>query len=277
MQTLRAQTIEHLAPIRTLSRIIGNISATWPLVIGLPMLLIIAAVYATNGLQIPEPLIGFDAFVPHSLIYMVFIPALTLGAVLLSIGALRAWKLWGIGVERKGSFVSALFRAFSDIFFHRKFSSCNAAKPRKLGHFLVMWGFIGALVVTALVVVWLALLNAKLPFPLSHPLKVIGNIAAVSLLAGGVMLLFFRTSNASASGASFAFDKFFLFIVLAIGVTGISTELFRAVFPMPWVACASYLIHLGFILTLFISLPYCKFAHFMYRTLAMTHENMRIR
>ena len=42
----------------------------------------------------------------------------------------------------------------------------------------------------------------------------------------------------------------------------------------PELACFAYLIHLGFVLCLFVTIPYCKFAHFVYRTLAMTHERM---
>ena len=42
----------------------------------------------------------------------------------------------------------------------------------------------------------------------------------------------------------------------------------------PVVACAVYVVHLGVVLTLFVTFPYSKFAHILYRTLAMTHERM---
>jgi quinone-modifying oxidoreductase subunit QmoC len=275
IQVLRARTIEHLAPVRAVGRLVGNIGKSWPLVLGLPLLLIVGLVYAYNGLAVPENFSGFASFVPHWIIYAVFIPALTISVILLGIGASRAWTLWDEGAERKGAFLPALFSTFFEIAIHRKFSTCKTAKPRKLGHFLIMWGYIGAFITTSLVVIWLFILGAELPFPLMHPLKIIGNIAALFILLGGFLIVFFRAQNSEASGTPYAFDNFFLFLVLAVGVTGITTELFRAIIPMPAVACGSYLIHLGFILTLFISLPYCKLAHFVYRTLAIVHENMR--
>ncbi len=35
---------------------------------------------------------------------------------------------------------------------------------------------------------------------------------------------------------------------------------------------ALYVLHLGVVTTLFLTFPYSKFAHMLYRTLAMVHE-----
>ncbi|MEW6366823.1 MAG: hypothetical protein AB1714_19520 [Acidobacteriota bacterium] len=35
-----------------------------------------------------------------------------------------------------------------------------------------------------------------------------------------------------------------------------------------------YVVHLGVVLCLFITFPYSKFAHMLYRTLAMVHARM---
>ena len=45
-------------------------------------------------------------------------------------------------------------------------------------------------------------------------------------------------------------------------------------FLSPGVAIAIYISHLAFILCLFATFPYSKFAHLVYRTLAMVHELM---
>ena len=55
--------------------------------------------------------------------------------------------------------------------------------------------------------------------------------------------------------------------------TGVLTELGRYLFT-PTLACYVYILHLGAILCLFATTPYSKFAHLVYRTLAMVHERM---
>ena len=38
------------------------------------------------------------------------------------------------------------------------------------------------------------------------------------------------------------------------------------------IAVGTYVLHLGVVTTLFLTFPYSKFAHMLYRTLAMVHE-----
>jgi quinone-modifying oxidoreductase subunit QmoC len=70
-----------------------------------------------------------------------------------------------------------------------------------------------------------------------------------------------------------AFDRFFLWTLLAVIATGVLCEIFRFVTP-PAAACSVYLLHLSVVLTLFVTFPYSKFAHLPYRTLALVHERM---
>jgi quinone-modifying oxidoreductase subunit QmoC len=60
---------------------------------------------------------------------------------------------------------------------------------------------------------------------------------------------------------------------LAVITTGVLTEAGRFLFN-PATACAVYVVHLGVVLSLFLTFPYSKFAHLLYRTLAMVHQLM---
>ena len=62
--------------------------------------------------------------------------------------------------------------------------------------------------------------------------------------------------------------------MLGVIGTGVFTEVFRFIAIPPVVACFVYVLHLGVVLCLFLTLPYSKFAHIVYRTLAMVHQFM---
>ncbi len=166
---------------------------------------------------------------------------------------------------------------------HKKFASCQGAPKRRWGHFALMWGFVGAAVTSAIAIPYLyqdTALFSWIPFeytypvPILHPLKWLGNLSAIALVVGGA-LLYLNRQNAEDKrvGATTAFDRFFLWNVIAVIVTGVLTELFRFVTP-PVVGSVTYLVHLAVVLTLFMTFPYSKFAHLIYRTLAMVHERM---
>jgi len=78
-------------------------------------------------------------------------------------------------------------------------------------------------------------------------------------------------------GDTHAFDRFFLWTLLGVIVTGVATEILRFVALSQWavyLGSAVYVAHLGLVFTLFVTFPYSKFAHLLYRTLAMVHERM---
>jgi quinone-modifying oxidoreductase subunit QmoC len=170
---------------------------------------------------------------------------------------------------------------------HKKFSSCErGVAKRRWGHFFVMWGFVGAAVTSGFAVVYLYKdtvffswlnLGYTYPVPITHWVKWLGNISAVALVLGGLLLWFNRrTPSDKLVGSTTPFDRFFLWTVLGVIGTGVVTEVFRFVPVPPIAACAVYLVHLSIVLTLFLTLPYSKFAHIVYRTLAMAHERLTV-
>jgi quinone-modifying oxidoreductase subunit QmoC len=147
-----------------------------------------------------------------------------------------------------------------------------------------MWGFIGAAITSGFAVVYLyretiffswLKLQYSYPVPITHWVKWLGNISAVALVLGGLLLWFNRRkTDDKLVGVTTAFDRFFLWVVLTVIVTGVFTEVFRFIAVPTILGCAIYVIHLAIVLTLFLTLPYSKFAHILYRTLAMAHERL---
>jgi quinone-modifying oxidoreductase subunit QmoC len=187
----------------------------------------------------------------------------------------RFWDLLGDGASRTGSFWRALWDVGLEISTHKRFGNCGAARPRKIAHLALVWGFVGAAVTSGLIIVALYILKTPMPLGLDHPFKVLGNVSAVLLVLGGGWLLYNRLSDedGTRAGKPTAFDNFFFGIVLLVIGTGVLVEAGRFWFE-PSVAVALYVVHLAAVSTLFYSFPYSKFAHLMYRTLAMVHERM---
>jgi quinone-modifying oxidoreductase subunit QmoC len=156
---------------------------------------------------------------------------------------------------------------------HKRFGSCKSAASRRWAHFGVLWGFVGAAVTSALLIVAMYMMGTPLPLEQGHPFKILGNISAVLLVIGGVLLVVNRLASSEQAGASRAFDTFFLSVVVLLIATGVLTELGAFIFA-PALACGIYVVHLGTALCLFLTFPYSKFAHMVYRTLAMVHERM---
>ena len=189
------------------------------------------------------------------------------------VGGRTLWSLWGASSPRSGSFLSSLVPVVGEILTHKRFRSCTAAGSRFTGHLLLFWGFVGAAVTSGLLIVGIYVQKLPMPLSLAHPYKVLGNLSAVLLVVGGALLLAGRLSGPEKSGASSAFDLYFLAVVTLVIVTGILAEVARLAFS-PALAFAVYILHLGVVLNLFLTVPYSKFAHLVYRTLAMVHQRM---
>jgi quinone-modifying oxidoreductase subunit QmoC len=70
------------------------------------------------------------------------------------------------------------------------------------------------------------------------------------------------------AGNSSYFDWFFLFVIFGTGLTGLLTELTRWAGSTPG-AYILYMVHLMFVLALLLYIPFSKFAHLGYRTIAI--------
>jgi quinone-modifying oxidoreductase subunit QmoC len=273
MQTVRSLVVEKLAAPAFMGRLVGKAGSTWPLLLGAPFLFWVLVLYAVTGLQVPAEIKEYKDVVPHWLIYAVFFPVAGLVTLAIFSSGLRFWDLLGSSGQRSGSFVPNLVPVMIEISTHKRFGSCDAAASRRWGHFALLWGFVGAAVTSGLLLLAIYVLKSEMPLPLLHPFKVLGNLSAVLLVVGGSILLYNRLVGGNRTGSSTAFDNFFLFVVILVIATGVLTEVGRFQFQ-PALNTWIYILHLTVVLCLFATFPYSKFAHMVYRMLAMVHERM---
>jgi quinone-modifying oxidoreductase, subunit QmoC len=288
MQTARALAVERLSTPASVGKLVGKAATTWPILIGLPILLWVALIGLSTGLGVPAwpdkiegagP--GYHLFIHKWQIYSVMFPTMVLVMLAVYASGKRFWMMLEVGTaQRSGSFISHLIPVVTEILTHRRFAKCGTAKPRRLGHLALFWGFVGATATTTLVAIALYILGNPLPLGLAHPFKLLGNFSALLLLYGCGALALNRMADAKKAGTSTAFDTFFLGIIALVTVSGVLTEVLRLLHPADagnlgglfYAGCWVYVIHMGAVVSLFLTLPYSKFAHILYRTLAMVHE-----
>ncbi len=278
LQTVRSLLVEDLAFPRFLGRLVASARTTWPLLLGLPILFWIGLLAAAGLLSPPQSFHGYDQLVPHWLIYAVYLPVAAYVTAVSWVGGRRLWRALGEGEPRSGSFVRQLVPVGMEIASHRRFAKCETALSRRNGHLTLFWGFVGAAITSGLLIIAMYIQGLRLPLPLSHPYKILGNLSALLLLLGVGILVVNRLRDGRRSGASTAFDSYFNWLVGLVVVSGIMVELARLLagdgLVSPAVSLGLYVAHLGVVLALFLTFPYSKFAHLLYRTLAIVHERM---
>lgn len=164
--------------------------------------------------------------------------------------------------------LAGLAPALKEIAAHSRFSKCGSRGGRRAGHLLTFWGFGGLAVMGTVVGIGTMAGVMRTPLALTNPLKIFANLCAVAILAGTITLLVSRTQDPEERAASTYFDWLFLLTLAGVVVTGIASELLRLADAVS-VMYAVYFVHLVLIFALFLYAPYTKFAHFIYRTVAM--------
>jgi ferredoxin len=145
-------------------------------------------------------------------------------------------------------------------------------RRRWLIHALTIWGFLGLLAATLLD--WgLALTGIKetgTPIPLWYPSRLLGTIAGLALIYGVVWFMVNRATKYNrAASVSTGSDWLLLVLLLITGVTGFVIEVALYLPPTPAWGYWVFLFHVAVAMELMLLLPFTKFAHAIYRPVAL--------
>ncbi len=138
---------------------------------------------------------------------------------------------------------------------------------RRTLHMLVYYGFMSAVASTTLAAVEQELLHRLPPYPLTSAPVLLGLLGGIAMLIGIIGLLVLKAAGDRRAAAAIAEgqDYVFLFTLALVSVTGILTLLLRETAAMGVVLT----VHLGVVAALFVTAPYGKFVHALYRFLAL--------
>jgi citrate/tricarballylate utilization protein len=145
---------------------------------------------------------------------------------------------------------------------------------RRIYHHFTFYGFLLCLASTSLATLFHYLFGWQAPYGWSNPVVILGALGGLGLVVGpaGLLAARRRRDPAIASGSQSAMGIAFLWMLLLTGLTGLLLLILRAT-PAMGILLA---VHLGFVLGLFVSLPYGKFVHGLYRFAALA-QNARER
>jgi quinone-modifying oxidoreductase subunit QmoC len=265
MDALRMAAIRRLAFPRFMGSMIGR-RENGAIMFLFSALLLLSVAKLPAFHTAARPLIFADMF-PVSRLEMFFYIVSAFVVLVLAISAARFIKeLRSAGA--RGAILPSLLPALIEIFLHRRFAGCEAGKVRRWGHLGVLFGFIGLATASTVLGVEMHLGWMVTPMPLLYPLKMIANLCAVVFAVGVSILIWNRLADREKRVGSSFCDWYFLSLLGGIGLTGILSETLRLAQSPDWMY-SIYYIHLSLVLTLFLSTPYSKFVHFLYRTIAM--------
>ena len=290
LAAVRAFAYKHFAFPKFMGKALASPRAL-PLLLLVPIVVLVGCILLTaprtaegGFLFMESGAADFNIFLPHSSVDALFVFGNLLIFILAATGFVRFWKmLRSNGAPQKLTFVQGAISTLGEIFSHSKFRSCDFNRPRAIGHMFLLYGFLGAMITTGAVFVfifiphYLHLLGAEglrsffdLPLELPHPVKIVGALSGVALSVGGWLLIYRRLANGKDVGANGYADNLFLWVVFLTGLTGMAAWLTRHT-GIPMVAYASYFVHLVCVFFLLWYMPYSKFAHMIYRSLAIIH------
>ena len=273
LAAIRSRIYQYYSFPRFMGRALATPKAL-PALFAFPMIVILAMMlYFTGGnFTFMQHEIVFSEFLPHGWIEGLFITGNVIIFAFAFVGLWRFWQGLQSGAEPGSGpgFVSGLIGTVIAVIVHRDFAKCTTNKPRYLAHMLVLFGFVGAIATAGLALIAMVVFKLDPPIPLTHPIKWLGNISAAAGIIGLGILIIRRMTNRDQVGANGYSDWLFLIMLFLVFLTGWSTQFLRLA-ETNYLAYGIYYIHLVFVFFLLWYMPYSKFAHMLYRTMALVH------
>jgi citrate/tricarballylate utilization protein len=138
---------------------------------------------------------------------------------------------------------------------------------RRRYHHLTFYGFMLCFAATSVATLYHYVLDWPAPYDLTTLPKLLGVIGGVSLTVGtaGLWRLNLRRHPDHGDAAQKPMDRGFIALLFLVSVTGLLLWLLGQTAAMPLMLA----VHLGAVMALFLTLPYGKFAHGIFRTAAL--------
>ena len=224
---------------------------------------------------------GFYAILPHGLLVSLFAPVFLFAVLSLVLGLRRFWRAITpaspsdpsvktmSGAAMQEASLNALSLKYLD---GGHGEGCNNDDDgwtlwRRRFHHLTAYGFVLCFAATAVATLYHYLMGWDAPYELPSLPKLLGVLGGVSLLIGstGLFALNLRRHPQHGDAAQKPMDRGFIALLFFSSASGLALWLARGTLAMPLLLA----LHLGVVMALFLTLPYGKFAHGIFRGAAL--------
>ena len=278
MAKVRVQTYGDYAFPVALGGLYRRAGLTMALALAGGLALFLVMVLAMRGTLLHEPLAGnFYAIFPHNLLAAMFGVVFVFAMVALGIGVTRFWRRVSPGV-RSGETRGAAVGCAAHDALRLKYldgghgQGCNNDDDaftllRRRFHHFTFYGFMLCFAATVVATLYHYLLDLHAPYPVLSLPVILGSAGGVGLLIGpaGLLWLNLKRDARTMDASQKPMDRGFIALLFLTSASGLALLAGRDTGAM----AALLAVHLGIVMALFLTLPYGKFAHGIYRSAAL--------
>jgi len=216
---------------------------------------------------------SFYAVFPHNTLALMFGVVFVLAVVALGKGVARFWREVSPGAATGPAVAEAAHDALRLKYLdggHGK--GCNNEDDaftlqRRRCHHLTFYGFMLCFASTCVATLYHYFLGLEAPYPAASVPVLLGSAGGIGLVLGtaGLWRLNLRRAPEQGDTAQRPMDRGFIALLFLVALTGLLLLALRDTGAMGLVLA----LHLGCVMALFLTLPYGKFAHGIYRGAAL--------
>ena len=283
MAELRVETYSEFASPNFLSGLFQRNGVTVLLV----TLLSLAAVYCTASLTKGSDAIfgtfsgpnSFYAVIPYAAMLVPFSILALLVVVAFWRGVRNFWKETASGPEtllsRHGN-LGAVWDVLTLKYLEGGGHGCNYpvdefSTIRRTMHHAIFYGFLACLASTTIAAIYDHFFHIPAPYPLLSWPVILGTIGGVLMVIGTAGMLYLKSQmdREPDTSKSFGMDVSFGLLLFSTSLSGLLLLAFRESSFMGTLL----IFHLGLVLALFITMPFGKFVHGIYRYIALVRHS----
>jgi len=239
-----------------------------------------------NGSLANKPLAGdFYAIFPHNLLVWMFGVVFLYAILALGMGVARFWRLVSPPAAGPGVKGAAAAEAVGDVLSLKYLGGghgdgCNDEDDRftlrrRRFHHLTFYGFLCCFIATSVATVYHYFLDYHAPYPVLSVPVLFGTVGGIGLLIGPAGLLWFNIRRDPRHGdtGQKPMDRGFIALLFLVGISGLALLAWRDTAAMALLLA----LHLGFVMAFFLTMPYGKFAHGVFRSAALLKNTLEKR